>query len=210
MAEVAVVPARTGVRADEPAVRADEPGVRADEPGVRADEPGVRADEPGVRADELAELYGALAVRLRRIVGCQVRAPDALIEDACQSAWGTLVSKPGQVRRETALGWLVRTASREALKLLRSDRRAVSLEALIALTGPDDAPPWALTASVEEEVEQRVKLASLTRLPERQQRVLWLQGLGFSYAEMATETGASLRTVERQLMRAKRSLRSPH
>ena len=44
-------------------------------------------------------------------------------------------------------------------------------------------------------------------LPERQQRLVWLQGLGLSYTEMAAHEGATPRTVERQLMRAKKRLR---
>ena len=36
---------------------------------------------------------------------------------------------------------------------------------------------------------------------------MWLAGLGLSYAEMADYTHASRRTVERQLLRAKHTLR---
>jgi RNA polymerase sigma factor (sigma-70 family) len=161
-----------------------------------------------VGEDEVAELYGALAGSLRRIVAGQVTAPDALIEDACQFAWSTLVRHRGRVRRETALGWLARTALNEAFKLIRSERRELSLEELSERISADTPAPWALTPSVEEQAEQRARLASLEQLPERQQRVLWLQGLGFSYAEMAGCTGSSRRTVERQLMRAKRTLRA--
>ena len=40
----------------------------------------------------------------------------------------------------------------------------------------------------------------------RVRRLVWLQGLGLSYREMAGETGMTRRTVERQLMRARSSL----
>jgi RNA polymerase sigma factor (sigma-70 family) len=160
-----------------------------------------------VGEDEVAELFGALAGSLRRIVAAQVTAPEAVIEDACQFAWSTLVRHPGWVRRETALGWLARTAMHEALKLIRVERRELSLDELSERISPDRPAPWALAPSVEEQVEQRARLASLEALPERQQRVIWLQGLGFSYTEMAGHTGSSRRTVERQLMRAKRTLR---
>ena len=49
---------------------------------------------------------------------------------------------------------------------------------------------------------------TIGHLPPRQQRLVWLQGLGLTYEEMAGYTGASTRTVERQLLRAKRTLRS--
>jgi DNA-directed RNA polymerase specialized sigma24 family protein len=60
----------------------------------------------------------------------------------------------------------------------------------------------------DELVEQRERLATIHHLPERQQRLLWLQGLGLSYAEMADSTGCTNRTVERQLLRAKRALKA--
>jgi RNA polymerase sigma factor (sigma-70 family) len=159
-----------------------------------------------IGADEVADLYGALAGSLRRIVAGQVTAPDAVIEDACQFAWSTLLRHRDRVRRQTALGWLARTALNEAFKLIRSERRELSLDELLERVGAHNAPPWALTPSVEEQVEQRARLASLSALPERQQRAIWLQGLGFSYTEMTGCTGWSRRTVERQLMRAKRTL----
>ena len=38
--------------------------------------------------------------------------------------------------------------------------------------------------------------------------MLWLQGIGLSYDDIAATTGCTNRTVERQLLRAKRTLRS--
>ncbi len=67
--------------------------------------------------------------------------------------------------------------------------------------------PRASVTSLEELVEQRARLETIGRLPERQQRLMWLQGLGLSYTEMAEHEGATPRTVERQLMRAKKRLR---
>jgi RNA polymerase sigma factor (sigma-70 family) len=55
--------------------------------------------------------------------------------------------------------------------------------------------------------EQHAQLEAISALPGRQQRLVWLQGLGFSYDEMAAQTGVSHRTVERQLLRARRRLR---
>jgi DNA-directed RNA polymerase specialized sigma24 family protein len=55
--------------------------------------------------------------------------------------------------------------------------------------------------------EQRERLSSISLLPERQQRMLWLQGIGLSYADIAITTGCTTRTVERQLLRARRAIR---
>jgi RNA polymerase sigma factor (sigma-70 family) len=56
--------------------------------------------------------------------------------------------------------------------------------------------------------EERQRLVDLDRLPERQQRLVWLQGLGLSYVEMAEREGCTTRTVERQLLRARRTMRA--
>jgi DNA-directed RNA polymerase specialized sigma24 family protein len=99
---------------------------------------------------------------------------------------------------------LVTTATREAVHLTRHSARELSLDELCSRHRE-----WApLPQSPEEIVELRARLAEIRSLPERQQRLVWLQGLGFSYTEIAGQTGDSRRTVERQLMRAKRALRS--
>jgi len=59
---------------------------------------------------------------------------------------------------------------------------------------------------IDELIEQKDRLESIRLLPERQRQLVWLQGLGLSYREMAGETGMTRRTVERQLMRARSSL----
>jgi RNA polymerase sigma factor (sigma-70 family) len=147
-----------------------------------------------------------LAPRLERIVRCDVRAPEAVVEDACQFAWSRLVHHAGRVRSETALAWLAKTAVHEALKLVRRDRRDLSLE-----LASEETPGIVMNIAVpgpDEVFEQRERLASIHELPQRQQRMLWMQGLGLSYADIADTTGCSSRTVERQLHRAKRALKA--
>lgn len=153
----------------------------------------------------MGELYAAHAGRLEQIVRLDVRAPDPVIEDACQFAWSRLVHHRGRVRRETAFPWLVKTAIHEALKLIRRERRELSLDA--TLEGADEPALAGGSSALDELVQRRARLASIRSLPERQQRLLWLHGLGLSYAEIARHTGASTRTVERQLLRAKHTLR---
>ncbi len=152
--------------------------------------------------DEVAELFAEQASRVRRLVRAGVRAPEPLIEDACQLAWIRLFQCRARVRRETAIAWLVRTAMREAIKLMHRDGRELSLDALAEQAGDPPRTP----ALLEELVEQRARLESIRILPERQQRLVWLQGLGLTYTEMAGQTGTTRRTVERQLLRAKRTL----
>jgi RNA polymerase sigma factor (sigma-70 family) len=154
---------------------------------------------------DVGELYGVLASRLEQIVRLDVRAPEVVIEAACQFAWSRLIDHADRVRREAVLSWLVTTAVREAFKLIRRGNRCLSLEA--ALEGGGDGVLVAETPGPEQLLEQRERLASIGELSERQQRFLWLQGLGLSYSEIAIHAGCTQRTVERQLLRAKHRIR---
>ena len=141
---------------------------------------------------------------MRRMVRTSVRAPEPLIEDACQLAWTRLFLCRDRVRRETVTAWLVKTAVHEAFKLMHRDRRNLSLDAL-----SDDlrrVPAASAPELLDELMDQRARLDSIRILPERQQRLVWLHGLGLTYTEMAGQTGTTRRTVERQLLRAKRTL----
>ena len=160
--------------------------------------------------EDVARLYRDEAARVRRLVRRHVNAPVPVIEDACQIAWCRLLIHRSRLRRQTAAAWLVRVAINEALRSMQRQRREQSLDALVEREAPGETPramQRAATPSlVEELAEQRARLASVEGLPDRQRKLMWLQGLGLSYREMAGETGMSRRTVERQLMRARVSL----
>lgn len=165
------------------------------------------ASQPARPLTDVDEAYRLLARRLERIVrsgiaGC---GSEALVEEACQFAWGRLLDHRERIDRERTLSWLAKTAVREALKLRRHQRRQLSLDAAIERAG-DDA--LATSGGPETLVERRERLSALSALPRRQQRLLWLRALGLSYAEIASHTGDSVRTVERQLLLARRRLRA--
>jgi RNA polymerase sigma factor (sigma-70 family) len=148
---------------------------------------------------EVANLYVTQAIRVRRLVHLRLTAPDAVVEDACQVAWMRLVLHRSRVRRQTAASWLVRVAAREALRLMDLRERDRPLEVL-------DDDPGRAPDLIDAFADSDVRRGAIDHLPERQRRLVWLQGLGFSYSEMAGVTGDSPRTVERQLLRAKRKL----
>jgi RNA polymerase sigma factor (sigma-70 family) len=169
-------------------------------------ESAVAAQAPTERVlapEDVAALYERESTRVRRLVRLNVTAPDAVIEDACQIAWMRLVSAPERVRAATVCGWLVRVASREATRGARHATRDLPFDEI----APDDAAlGQSADDGVQEIAEQHRRLETIEALPERQRRLVWLRGLGFTRREIADETGDSMRTVERQLGRARASL----
>lgn len=154
---------------------------------------------------DIGELYGSLADRLEQIVRKDVRASDAVIEDACQVAWYRLLCHGDRVRRETVVAWLARTAIHEAFRSLRRGRQEESLEGAIEAAGElafSRAP-----ATPPELFEQREKLRKVDELPVRQQRLVWLHAFGLTYVEIAAHEQCTRRTVERQLGRARQTIR---
>ena len=45
------------------------------------------------RSDQIAALYTTFAARLITLVAARIRAPRAIIEDACAMAWETLLTR---------------------------------------------------------------------------------------------------------------------
>ncbi len=153
----------------------------------------------------LGELYRGFSRRLEAIVRADVRAPDPVIEDACQHAWGSLLADATRIRAEAARSWLATTAIREAWRLMRVRDRDVALTG--ADSAEDEAAEPVAPASTDAVAEERDRLRLIRKLPERQQRILWLCALGLSYEEIAAYTGDTPRTVERQLLRGRQRVR---
>lgn len=161
--------------------------------------------EGEVAASEIGELYRVLAKPLERIVRSGVHAPQPVIEDACQFAWTRLVVHRSRVGREGVLGWLAKTATREAFKLIGRHGRELSLDTEV---GAGVGGLFDLRPGPGDICEQRERLSALGALSPRQQRLLWLYGFGLSYKEIATRDLCTPRAVERQLKRARASLRA--
>lgn len=163
------------------------------------------------RSDQIAAYFAEHASGLQRAVGVNVTASEATVEDACAFAWTQLVRRADvDLSDERGVGWLYRVATREAWRLTSIERGAVSYSATI-----DDPDHWGLGASepaspqdVEATVGARTRLDAVRALPERERRIVLLQAFGFTHAEIARRTGDTVRTVERQLRRAKQRLRS--
>jgi RNA polymerase sigma factor (sigma-70 family) len=163
-----------------------------------------RASPCVLRGDEDA-LYRAHADRLRRTVRGLVAASDDQVDDACATAW--LILLRSQPHRDTAFGWLVTVAVRETWRLTRADRTAAPVHTC-AREGAGaalDPPAELLDPLAPMHARERLRAVAQT-LPVRKRRLVALQALGFTYAEIAELTGDTPRTVDRQLRYAKRLL----
>jgi RNA polymerase sigma factor (sigma-70 family) len=158
----------------------------------------------GIDERGLGVLYARSEGDVRGYVRSGVEAPEAVIEDACQFAWCRLVHHRERVSPDGAVAWVVTTAVHEAVKLNRRACRDLSLEALMEKTG--DLQLSRTAPSAHDALAPRLRLALIDSLPERRRRLLWLQALGYTYPEIATQAGETVRTVERQLTKARAGL----
>lgn len=146
-----------------------------------------------------ATLFAQHHQHLLRSVARVVNTDGPTVEEACSFAWLQLM-RTNPVRGETLFAWLRTVAVREAIRL---DRR-FRLTNLLS----EEALEYAVGTAIEmdDELEARQALKAVADLPPRQRRALGLQAAGYSYDEIAELTGDTHRTVERQVMRARRTL----
>jgi len=157
-------------------------------------------DPVPLRGDE-AQLYRELSYRLLGVVRGSVTASDAVIEDACSFAWLQLLRH--QPRRDTAFAWLTKVAIREAWRLTKLQRRDHLLDLL-----PEDDEHRHDPVDTELRIRARDALETLAALPLRQRTYLSMLVSGHSYDEIATVNGTSFTAVNKQLARARTTIRS--
>jgi DNA-directed RNA polymerase specialized sigma24 family protein len=155
---------------------------------------------PAPRGDE-DRLYRQHHRDLRRAVARIVRAPRELIEDACQTAWATLLRT--QPDRYAIFAWLRVVAIHEAYRLAAIDRRARHLERL-NLDEHDWQELIADPRTLDEAVAALEALRTLASLPERQRSDLTLKVAGYSYEEIRALTrGRTFTNVSKSLAKAR-------
>lgn len=146
------------------------------------------------------QLYQRHAKTLRTILHLHVTTTDENLDDACSFAWMQLVRC--QPRRETVFAWLRTVAIREAIRLDRQQRRAVCAD----LDELEDAALRDRRCDLDVVDEALDALDALGNLRERQRVIYGLQAFGYRYADIAAITGDTLRTVDRQMRRARRAV----
>jgi RNA polymerase sigma factor (sigma-70 family) len=163
----------------------------------------IRLQKP-VKLDT-ARLFAQHRRRLPRLLRRRVKASEAVIEEACQLAWLRLVEHAAEVPAGAVLPWLFITSRNAAVKQLQREARVVSLEELFEA---DADRVVEMRPAVGELVELRESIRAIDRLPLRQQRSVWLRAFGLSYVEAARYEACTRRTMERQLLFARQSLRA--
>ena len=160
-----------------------------------------------LRGDE-AELFRRHNTRLVRAVRRAIGGSDALVEDACATAWLQLMRT--QPDRTPALFcWLRTVAIHEAYRLSGKESRDDALEELPEACSMVDGWEALLPAEpgLDEQVEARRALRVLAGLPERQRRYLALRVGGYRYDDIAEANGATYTNVNKHLTRARERVR---
>ena len=166
--------------------------------------PTITSTRRALRGDE-DDLFRRHHRELELSVACVVRAPRALIEDACQTAWTLLLLH--QPDRRTVFGWLRTVAIHEAYRLSRRSRRADRLE-LVESGGLDWADTIADSRTLDDAVEALEALRVLASLPDRQRHDLALKIAGYSYEEIRSRVpGRTWTNVNKSLAKARTRIR---
>jgi len=150
-----------------------------------------------------ADLYDQHHDHLVHVVRRSVFGSDALVDDACQSAWLVLMRRQPN-RGPTLFGWLATTAIHEAWRLSRLEQQLGYDRDVIELAACDGR---LVLDGLDTTLKARRLLRAMRALPDRSRRFLTLRVAGCSYAEIAGVTGATYTNVNKHLVRGRALLR---
>jgi RNA polymerase sigma factor (sigma-70 family) len=166
------------------------------------------------RRDAIEAFFTAHHARLHALVRHCANAPEAAIEDACQTAWTILLRRPDVTLDERGLAWLTTVATREAWRLASTTREIPVGSYHGEGTGHQQEPgesPHPDERSAEqralERLEHAERVAALQTLKPREREALVLHGLGHSYQEIAQLMNSSYTAVNRRLSEGRAALR---
>jgi RNA polymerase sigma factor (sigma-70 family) len=157
---------------------------------------------PAVLQGDEDQLFHTHARRLRSIVRMKVNTTDENIEDACAYAWMQLVRC--QPCRDTVFAWLRTVAVNEAIRLHRKQHACPTCD----IDGLEHPALRDLRCDPEAQDELIDALDALASLRDRQRLILGLYALGLRHKEIAEVTGHTMRSVGRQMVRARRAVRA--
>jgi len=144
------------------------------------------------RNEQIAAMHREHARQLERRVERRARASPETIEDACSFAWLQLLTHTCidlDAPSWRALGWLTRTATREAWRLEDRRRRDGLLDHVALERDLRLGERAALGA--DEIVAQHERLALVAQIPERPRRFVLRLALGYGYREIAAASASA-------------------
>lgn len=160
-----------------------------------------RPKHPPTAEEAATADFARYAHRLEKAVRANVRAPDAVIEDACSFAWlQRLTHEPD---RATVYPWLTKIAIRHAWRLMSRETREVPLESLA-----EDMDVRHAAVDVELAMRARDAIIAVADLPERRRQLVSMILAGYAHDEISQLTNMSCRTINKQLTKARKSLRA--
>ncbi len=167
------------------------------------------------RREEIAAFFATYANHVHSCVARRARTAHDVVDDACATAWTKLLRRPDIALNARGRAWLITVAVHEAWQL--QERRAQEMP-----VGPldrrsisdDDAAPEPVDA-VRVDVETRVvdraqheeDIAAFLTLKPRERQALYLQAVGYRYAEICELTGFTYTAVNRCITEGRRALR---
>jgi DNA-directed RNA polymerase specialized sigma24 family protein len=169
------------------------------------------AREHHTRHDAIATYYNAHAAWLEQIVARRAKVPHATIEEACQTAWLTLIRRTDITLDNRGLRWLTVVATHEAWRLAKIPERPVG--PFIASTGDDplewQEPPGPASDPLELAItheEHEHRLEHFADAKPREATLLFLQAAGYSYTELAKLTDSTYRTIDRRITKGRKRI----
>jgi RNA polymerase sigma factor (sigma-70 family) len=165
------------------------------------------------RRERVGAFFAAHAMRLQGSVRAAARAPEPIIEDACQTAWAILLRRPDITLDDRGLLWLATVAIREAWRHASTAREtpAGGFQGAIPGDGELAEPAHPDDRSAEQRALMRIehdeRVQALATLRPREREALYLHGLGYSYQEIAKLTQSSYTAVNRRITEGRAALR---
>jgi RNA polymerase sigma factor (sigma-70 family) len=171
-----------------------------------------RAPQPE-RREQIATFFAAHAPRLHTTVRAAARAPEPVIEDACQAAWTILLRRRDITLDERGLSWLATVAIHEAWRSASNARETPVGGFQTAMPGDGELPEPAHpdTPNAEDRALARIqhteRMSAVATLKPREREALYLYGLGYSYHEIGQLTNSSYTAVNRRITEGRAALR---
>jgi DNA-directed RNA polymerase specialized sigma24 family protein len=167
------------------------------------------------RREEIAAFFAAHAKHVHTRVARRARTAHHIVDDACAIAWTTLLRRPDVALNARGRAWLITVAVHEAWRLQERCAHETPAGPFARGSTVEDGhapePVDAFRVDVETQAVDRAQhsddLAAFLTLRPRERQTLYLQAVGYRYAEICEMTGFTYTAVNRYITEGRRALR---